>query len=112
MSRFQPRYEFQSPGGHFGMGKEPLTAADAALQGQQNIDYAACNALIASVAFFLPNNNPDAQKNDAVQTQLQGINIPFTVAAINAAGATVTNWLNRTDWTATLSARKAALATF
>jgi hypothetical protein len=91
------------------MGKEPPTAADAALQGQQNIDYAACNALVANVAFFLPNNNPDAQKNDAVQTQLQGINILFTVATINAAGATVLNFLNRTDWTATLAARKAAL---
>ena len=110
-SRFQPRGGVQTT---FAAGTGPISpsASDITLSAQQQANYDACNALVSGVAFFLPNGNPDAKKNDTVQTQLQGINVPFTVASVQAFGATVSGWLGQTDWTATLVQRKAALATF
>jgi hypothetical protein len=42
---------------------------------------------------------------------LLAINAPFTAASL-PVGTSAVGWLGQTDWTATLAARKAALAAF
>jgi hypothetical protein len=105
-SRFRPRGGIQTT-----FWKIP-DAADTAFAAQQQINYDACNAMIASVTFFLPSGSPDAAKIDKVQTLLQGVNVFITAASL-PEGCTISGWpLGQVDWTATLAARKAALATF
>jgi hypothetical protein len=108
-SRFQPQGGIQST---FDLRLGTPNAADIAFAAQQQINYDACNAMIAGIAFFLPSGSPDVAKTDKVQTQLQGVNVLITAASL-PEGCTISGWpLGQVDWTATLAARKAALATF
>jgi len=112
VSRFQPR----RGGGiqtTFGAAVGPISpnAADAAFAAQQQLNYDACNALISGISFFLPSGSLDAAKNDRVQTQLLGIYVQNAAENL-PAGTTVQGWLGQVNWSATLAARKSALATF
>jgi hypothetical protein len=89
------------------------TAADNALIDKNAVDFQNCNALIANIAFFRADGSPDPLRTDRAQTQLQALTVLFTMADLVAAGVSAPNyWLQKTNWTTTLAARKAALATF
>ena len=101
-SRFQPRGGIQTT---FPSRAYVPTAADNALAVQQSAAYDACNKLIADVSLG------DESKNEGAQLQLLAINVLFTAASL-PVGSTAVGWVGLTDWTATLSAKKASLATF
>lgn len=103
MGRFTPRGGIQST---FASSCPAIvaTAADETLAAQQLTAYEACNALVAGVSLG------DESKNEAARLMLLAINVPFTADGL-PAGTTAVGWLGQTDWTATLAARKATLAT-
>jgi hypothetical protein len=117
MSRFQPRGGIQTTSVN-GIAQRLVgqtTPADVAFAAQQQLDFDACNKLIAGISFFLKNGNPDAAKIDQVQTLIQGIYVVNSVASLAAAGVSLSMQQTQAglvDWTATLAARKAALLTY
>ena len=104
--RFTPRGRIQYTGPYL-----PQNAADIAFGIQQQAAFDECNKFVASVAFFRPDGTPDALKTDFVQTRLLGVDVRITASSLPIDVTTV-GWLGQTDWTATLAARKTALATF